>query len=141
MSSSFVPSPSFCSLTAGLSKPLESKPRQRGLGEMASVHMARTAVVIYRFPLDAGFHEVLLWVFWRASQLDLRWQSPQCTQCLSLAAVDELIPGLGFQTPYTDPCCWDPFTLLGNHLEYVLFREDSRSAPSHGIYIFPSRNT
>ena len=50
---------------------------------MALVRGARAAVVTCWMPLDAGSREVLLWLLWRVSQWDLRWQSPQRTQSLS----------------------------------------------------------
>lgn len=60
-----------------------ARPRQRGLAGMAPFSVARAAVLCCWSPVHAGSPEVLLWLFWRASHWDLRWQSPQCTRCLS----------------------------------------------------------
>lgn len=43
--------------------------------------------------------------------------------------------------PYTARPPWGPFSLLGSLPEHDSFWEDFRSAPSHGIYIFPSWKT
>lgn len=78
---------------------------------MALFYMAGAAAV-YFAPPDAGSHEVLLWVFWRASHWDLRWQSPPlphshlndaCPPAAALCAAPR--PGLP-NTPYTDPLSW-----------------------------------
>ena len=107
------------------------------------------AAALYFAPPDAGSYEVLLWVFWRASHWDLRWQwlpAPGCpaphTRACPLAAALWAVPRPGLPNiPYTDPHPWGPFSLLGNLLEHDSFWEDFRSAPTHGIYILPSWKT
>lgn len=64
------------------------------------------AAAVYFAPQDSGSYEVLLWVFWRASHGDLRWQwlpAPGCNQShihelVLWQLLYELFPGLDFQT-------------------------------------------